>query len=263
MKEEDIVFLRKWFRKYVNSFYGKDTETDWNIDNKDKHTYRVCANMLYLTKQLGLPEDKILLGEAVALFHDVGRFYQLMKYNTYMDADSENHAHLSVKVLEDNKVLERLSDEEKEIIITAVKLHNVYVVPEGVDDDVLFYLKLIRDADKLDIIHVEIEYFKTRGKKKIEAMEMGLPDTPDYSKELVEDVLNNRCATYSKMKTYNDLKLLLLTWADEFFFKPSYARLKKKKYLEEIISFLPDTEDIRKVRAHVLKHIDSKIKEVD
>jgi len=68
-----------------------------------------------------------------------------------------NHAVLGAKTLLERNVLRDLPKRERSLIVRAVALHNVFILPVGLDDEILLHAKLIRDADKLDIWRVFIE----------------------------------------------------------------------------------------------------------
>ena len=97
MQKEDLDFFRKWFFEYVNQFSSPDLFIKENIELKIEHTGRVCENILLLAKSEKISENACMLAETIALFHDLGRFEQFMKYKTFKDSESENHAFLSVK----------------------------------------------------------------------------------------------------------------------------------------------------------------------
>ena len=59
------------------------------------HTQAVADVMNRLTRRLGLTERMRRLAYLCAVYHDIGRFEQLKRYNTFSDAESFNHALLS------------------------------------------------------------------------------------------------------------------------------------------------------------------------
>jgi HD superfamily phosphodiesterase len=154
MNMPELQRLKDWFSRYCSSFSTSVEEDQRNIVLKEVHTHKVCANARLIAQDLSLGGRETLLAEIVALLHDVGRFPQYRKYKTFRDSISENHAVLGAKVLLEQGVLRDFPKREQDIIVRAVTLHNVLTVPEGLDDDTLLFVKLIRDADKLDIWRV-------------------------------------------------------------------------------------------------------------
>lgn len=254
MGREKLLYFHQWFHNYVSKFYSSDIYIHKNIVLKEEHTVRVINNIVKLAKYLDLRASEINLAEVIALFHDIGRFEQFSKYQTYRDAKSENHALLGLQVIEETKVLDCLAPEEKIIITKAIAYHNVCSLPLQVESKVLLFSRLIRDADKLDSLDIIVNYMENRENEKNEALE-DYPDTPDYSACLVADLLNNRNINYSQVKTVNDMKLTFLAWLLDVNFVPTLKKMKEKQYLERIINVLPKTEDIRKVYDHLQEYI--------
>lgn len=52
-----------------------------------------------------------------------------------------------------------IEDGEKDIIITAVLCHNMLDLPDSLQEPGLLFAKMIRDADKLDILEVFTGHF--------------------------------------------------------------------------------------------------------
>jgi HD superfamily phosphodiesterase len=154
MQKQDLEQFHAWFDSYVSTFYGHDEYINTNLKLKEEHSRLVCEQARYLAGELNLSENQKLLAETIALFHDVGRFKQFVKYKTYNDPKSINHSELAIEVLEKNKVLDILDPKDAEIVNTAIKLHNVKELPANLDDRISLQAKLIRDADKIDIYRV-------------------------------------------------------------------------------------------------------------
>lgn len=256
MNSDDGVFFREWVREYISRFYTDDEYVHMNVRLKEDHTRRVCENIIAIGNELGLGEGTLLLAEATALFHDIGRFEQFKIYRTFNDTFSENHALLAVRILEDQGILKRLPQAERDIVTRAVRYHNVHSLPRGELPDVLFHARLLRDADKLDIFLVVADYHAKRHHTANPAVELDLPDVPEYSTRIIDDIMNGRSTDGSNLETYNDMKLFELSWVFDINFPPTLRRLRDNRYIDRIIDVLPDTEEIRRIRNHLLRHID-------
>lgn len=259
MKRENLVHFHQWFHNYVSSFYSTDTHIQKNIVLKEEHTVRVVKNIINLANSLNLTEGEMDIAETIALFHDIGRFEQFSKYQTYRDGKSENHALLGLRVLEETKVLHCLEPEEKILIQKSIGYHNVCSLPFDEEDKVLLFSRLIRDADKLDSLDIIVNYMENRDQEKNEALE-DYPDTPDYSARLIDDLMNNRNIDYTQVKTVNDMKLTFLAWLLDVNFNLTLREMQEKQYLERIIDVLPRSEVIRKVYHHLREYIASSIR---
>ncbi len=129
------------------------------------------------------------------------------------------------------------------------------------DGRFLLLSKLIRDADKIDALYVVTEYYKQyRDNPQEFRLDMGLPDGPVYSAEVVEGLLLGQRVDYSRLRTLNDLKLCLLGWVYDVNFTPTLKRIKRRKYIEKLLGFLPGTEDIERIREKIFGYVDSRLK---
>ena len=138
------------FLKYTDRY----DQSNGKIHLKIVHTLAVAEVMDRLTKSLSLTEKQCELAYICAIFHDIGRFEQVRRYDTFLDHLSVDHAQLGCEVLEENGFLKELSTKEQEIILTAIRNHNRFRIEEGLDEETLLFCKLIRDADKCDIFRV-------------------------------------------------------------------------------------------------------------
>jgi hypothetical protein len=244
MDQHELNDLKRWFADYCRSFYSSDHEDQRNIVLKQEHTGRVCENIVQIAQDLSLDDERFTLAEAVALYHDIGRFPQYRKFKTFKDSVSVNHASLGAEVLIENNVLQSLPRHEQDIILRSVTLHNVYSLPGGLDRDTLLFLKLIRDADKLDIWRVAIEYYGQPEEGKASAAGLGLPDVPGYSPEVLTALKNEQMVQMSTLKTLNDFKLLQLAWIYDLNFASSLRILESRQYIDGIAATLPRSEEI-------------------
>ncbi|MFH1371448.1 MAG: HD domain-containing protein [Planctomycetota bacterium] len=280
MNKEQLDKFKAWFDGFVGRFYSDDEYINANIKLKQDHSKRVCEETLFLADELSLDENKRLLAETIALLHDVGRFPQFAKYQTYHDPRSVNHCLLAVSVLKEHRVLDVLEPAERQIILDAIEYHGLKELParlkarsrsprgvaeglrrKNLDEDTLLFCRLIRDADKLDIYRVVIQaYTQQREDPDNFKFEMELPDEPRCSPGIIQAILNGEHIDYAKLQTWNDMKLINLAWVYDVNFIPTLKRIKERKALETIIDLLPDTPDIRKVRDKVLSYVDSRIK---
>jgi hypothetical protein len=261
MNNEQLKYFKAWFDKFVAGFYGSDEYINANIKLKEEHSGRVCAEMLYLADQLHLEGNQRLLAETIALFHDVGRFPQFAKYRTYVDPKSINHCLLGVEVLQKEKVLSQLPDDERQTIETAIRYHGEKELPNNLAGDTLLFSKMIRDADKLDIFNVVIKaYIQKREDPDNFKLEIEMPDEPGFTPEVLDAILTGGRVDYKALRSWNDMKLCILGWVYDVNFVPTLRRLKQRRHLETIFEFLPDIPDIRKAREKIFAYVESRIK---
>lgn len=244
MKARDFLHLKAWFTEYVSGFYGNDPDYDRPITLKEAHAERVCQEIAMLGKELELSAQDMLLAETMALLHDIGRFKQYAVYGAFNDRTSENHALLGLQLLTSQNVLAMLTKEEKRLVVRAIEYHNAITLPENEDDKALFFMRLLRDADKLDIWKVFIDCYHQPDKKGNVVIELGLPDKPTYSQKIVESFHKRRLARMEDLRTLNDFKLLQLNWVFDLNFIPSFQAVQSRKYIERIEKTLPQLTEI-------------------
>ena len=146
--------MHEWMAAYMKSFYSDDAEVQQGILLKEKHTGYVTSNCVELAKFLKLSTHDTELAEIIGLFHDVGRFYQYKIYKTFNDADSEDHADLALKVIDKLEFFNELSAQDFDVVKFAIQNHNKKLIAPCDDERKIFFAKIIRDADKLDIYRV-------------------------------------------------------------------------------------------------------------
>lgn len=247
------------FKSYARCFNSDDARVSQNIELKVEHTYRVCKDIVEIAGSLGLCRDEIRLAEIIALFHDIGRFEQLAKYGTFSDRASEDHAALGLRILKSLDMLSGLSDRERNIAFRSIQLHNCYDLPAGEPEEFILYTRLIRDADKLDILGIVADYSEECHLHPNPAMRLDLPDLPGCSQIVVDDLLSNRLVKIGDLRTYNDLKLLYLGWAFDINFPYTLSCIREKRYMDRIVATLPDVDEVRRVYGHICSYIDDRL----
>ncbi|MDP2645925.1 MAG: HD domain-containing protein [Desulfobacterales bacterium] len=244
MRPIDLPRLKKWFAAYSAGFYLNDPEYDRPLRLKVAHTRRVCENIVRLGRALDLSQEELILAEVSALFHDVGRFRQYRDYRTFNDSISENHAGAGVSLMEEHGLLALRPETERRLVTQAIAYHNAAVLPEDQDPETIFFMHLLRDADKLDILHIFAEYFNDRDGRPDKTIEVGLADDPAVSPRMIDALRARRFARFEDLKTLNDFKLLQISWVYDFNFTPSFQLLKDRRHIENINKTLPRTVEI-------------------
>lgn len=200
---------------------------------KKIHTLKVCEEIKELCESVNSDELLTNIAQIAALLHDVGRFEQYKQYRTFVDSRSVNHAELGVEVINDEGVLKSLDWHSRQLVINAVKYHNQLTVVDGLADDTTQVLKMLRDADKIDIWRVVSEYYNN-SQNRNKAIELNLPDIEKISDGVLSDILSETLVKSAHLKTLNDFKALQMGWVFDLNYKHTYEVLKKRKYLEKI-----------------------------
>jgi len=126
----------------------------------------------------------------------------------------------------------------------------------------LLFSRLIRDADKIDAYYVVTDYYRQYSEDPEGfKLEIELPNEPEYSAQVVEELLCERKVDHSALRTWNDMKLCQLGWVYDVNFTPTLERIRQRRFLEIIFEFLPQTRDIEKVKEKISGYVDSRIEQ--
>lgn len=142
------------FREYTADYDVSDEKVKLKID----HTYRVCGLCQQIAAQSGFDENDIELAWLTGLLHDIGRFEQLKRYGTFIDAQSIDHAEFGADILfQEGKIRDYIEEaSEDELLEKTVRCHSAYRVPANYTAREKKFADLLRDADKIDILKVNI-----------------------------------------------------------------------------------------------------------
>ena len=140
-----------YFYEYVRTFNLDDK----NISLKYHHSIRVMKKMLSLSHELSLNEEDTYLAKMIGLLHDIGRFYQINAYHTFSDHILD-HGDYGANLLIKEKLIKKfkIKEEDYPVVYTSIKYHNKYKIPNTLSPREELFLKMIRDADKIDIFYI-------------------------------------------------------------------------------------------------------------
>lgn len=248
--------LLDWFEDFVAG-YGMETPTDAaRLELKRRHCLLVMDEAREQALELGLSPRLVDLAAIAGLTHDTGRFPQYRRYRTFRDADSANHAVLGAIALARHGAFAGLPDRDRRLVCLAVVAHNRRTLPKtvaaGGDSEALTLVRIVRDADKLDIARIMIEHFKAP-REKDDVVMLGLPDIPDrYNPAFLANIEAGRTGDYYAMGTINDFVLLLLSWINDMAFARTRRLFFERGHVRELFAALPDLPPLNafKTRYH-------------
>ena len=221
------------------------------------HTLRVCENILKLGQSINLSQNDLKIAEIVALFHDIGRFKQYLTYATFNDKKSVNHAKLGVQQLSLHKILNTLSLDEKRFIVTPIAWHNAYKLPDIKNEKMLLFIKLLRDADKLDIWKVVLDHYAKDEKLETITVLLDLPDNGhEYSEKIIKALYAGQLAQIRHLTCLTDLKLLQISWVYDLNFPESFRLVHQFGFIEKFEQTLPKTKQIKGAVKAAIRYIE-------
>ncbi len=258
MTSDSVTNLKKWLKTYADTFIQRATDPAPYLLKK-AHTFRVCREIVDLGRDLALSPKDLLLAEAAACLHDVGRFRQMEKYGTFVDDLSEDHARLGLQVINEKKLLDEFSVEQSHILRSAVAFHNAAKIPDGQNDKALLFIKLLRDADKLDIWRVVTADYKLSDAATPDFVRLGLKDDGLYSPQALQAIKEKRLINKSVITRLNDFKLMQISWVFDINFTPALQKVRDRGYIPAIIATLPASDELNSILNQVeeyMIHID-------
>ena len=257
----DISCHEAWFAAYAAREREKECRRDGGdpspMDLKLHHTMQVLAHARAIVAggRFAPPLDRACL--LAALYHDVARFEQYLRWHTFRDRESCNHGQWGVRIL---KREQRLKDETpavRKLVLAAVGLHNRFALPAGLPEGMARICHAVRDADKLDILRVMDEHL-SGPRPYCPTVVLSLPDDPAlHSDKVLDDALAGRVAAYADLKSVNDFRVLLGTWFYDMHFPASRARFVAEGHARRLLTELPATPAYAAARDHLLRCLDA------
>ena len=239
--------MYKTFEKLAKNF---DLNDYW-INHKYEHSLNVAALALAFAKKINLNEEDTNLIEQIGLLHDIGRFKQLKLYQTFNDHKSIDHGDAGAKYLfEEGHIDEyNIPVENYETIKIAIKNHNKPNIDEKAEGRTLFFSKLIRDIDKIQILKEN-----ALGLMPISNCEEGINPIIDT------DFKKHKAINISDIKNYNDEVVVTLGFIFDINFDISYKYIKENDIINKLEKFY-DSEIFKEYFVIVNKFINDKTKE--
>ena len=152
------------------------------------------------------------------------------------DYKSFDHADYAVKLLFEDGLIKEYDIEEEyyEIIKKAIKYHNKYKIEEC-DETEEFFTKIIRDADKLDILYA------FSSPRLLELKE----DDSEISEDVKKEFFLHEPVKRVNVKTVNDRIIVLLSFAFDLYYNYSRGLILDKGYYDKIFEHIKDKEKFK------------------
>ena len=146
------------FKRYTDAYDADNPR----IALKIEHTYHVAEACDTVAREQGWSPQNIDLAWLCGLLHDMGRFEQLRRWDTFKDAESMSHAALGVGVLfgenpDDAPATTSIrdfieADEHDELIRASIAYHSDFRLPTQLNERTQRFCDIVRDGDKIDIM---------------------------------------------------------------------------------------------------------------
>ena len=197
------------------------------IEYKYNHSYRVVHQAEEICRSLNMDTVERDLASFIALVHDIARFRQWTDYKTFEDHKSFDHGNEGVKILFEEGMIEKfnVNKDDYDVIKVAVRNHNKLNIEDGLNERELLHTKIIRDADKVDILYS----FSTNRLLEVEE-DAGL----GISDEVRDEFLRHTPVLKKNIKNKNDRLLMLVSLVYDLNYDYSKERIREEKYIEKM-----------------------------
>jgi hypothetical protein len=250
--EETYRRLHDWLLDHIQRNDPRDDLSRPHIELKRIHSLKVADEIHRLGLALGLAGRPLLIARAIGLLHDVGRFEQFRRFRTYNDAASTDHGALGAAIVAEAGVLASFGADEAHIITQAIFHHNKLALPANLSDEGLFHLKLIRDADKLDIYRIIMENMAAADRALFKVL---LPDANDVSEAVHDILLRGGNVDYNLAQSPTDRLLMHVGWVFDINFRPTLRAIADRGHLETIAAALPPTPRVHRIVTKARNHL--------
>lgn len=226
-KEEFLKYVAPYEEEYE---YEKEFE---GIERKKFHSLRVMEECKKLSEKLGLSDEQKEIAMLIGLLHDIGRFKQYTLDNRFLNEMILDHAKLGVEVLEKDDYIKKYIDDKHyiPIIFKAIENHNKYKIEESLNEEELLFSKIIRDADKLDILYEGAEIY-WKSEEEVERVENSKINVKVEQQFKVERQVK-KCGC-EKNDTVDGV-LILLSYIYDINFKEALSIVYKENFVKRIL----------------------------
>ncbi|MCK3683036.1 HD domain-containing protein [Maribellus sp. YY47] len=257
--EKGTELAQRNFQGYFDSFSGLSEEQRNNFQIKYEHSLRVARLCAEIAQSLDMTEEEQQRAFLCGIFHDVGRFKQLAEFNTFNDNQSVDHADYSLQIVNENGWLDGCPEGEKSRILLAIEYHNKRELSKESAEKELLYGRILRDADKLDILQVITDYYTNPKAVPNHTLTWEMPKGGPVSADVARQILSGKLVEKADVANQIDIKIMQLSWVFDINFKVSFELMMKKRFMEKIYSTLPKNDTVIEVYRKVKVFAENKI----
>ena len=227
-------------KQVLNEYIKKYDDTNPKIRLKKEHILRVTDNAKKLAEKLKLSQEDIDLAELIGLLHDIGRFEQIKRFNTFKDRQSIDHAVQGLQVLFDEGLIRKFLKEDvyDKIIYIAIKNHNKIeienvIITEPIENAVWFPINDLK-------------------KEKI-------------TDKVYENIMKDNIARYEDLKTNADNMVAWYAYVYNINFDETLEEIRKREYIEKMSKKIDyENEEtkqrMKNIKEKINKYIEERLK---
>lgn len=233
-----------------NNYVKQYDINNYDIIYKYKHSLRVRKICDILAKCLNLNEEDTYIITTIGLLHDIGRFEQIKLTDNYDDKEFDHAAYGAMILFKENLIsMFNVDPKYYEIIEFSIRNHNKHKIEETHDQRKLFFAKLIRDADKIDIMD-SYTYLKA----------YNITDVDDeVTNEVAIQFRKHESIDNRIRRTKSDKLLTTLAFVFDINFNESLKLISEQNFILELYNQLKDGRRFREYFEIVNDYIKERI----
>lgn len=230
------------FSDYVISNYDMQNRL---ISEKYSHSIRVSMLMIDLALRLNLSDEDVRLAFQIGLFHDLGRFKEVIRNKEFNNLIFDHGAY-SNKILFNDCFINNFDINENDYLTIrkAVYFHNKKDLDNRLTEREALFANMIRDMDKLDIIDVVL-------KKNT------LSFTKKHNREVLTNYFKDETIDLKNLKSPTDRVILYLSFLKDLYFDESKEIAEERCDLNKIINGVPVSYDNQELFSHLVSKVNT------
>ena len=233
------------FANYIKENYDLSDEL---IELKYEHTKRVANLMILIASKMNLSTREIMLSYLIGLFHDLGRFEQVNREHNFTNLQFDHGAYSNKILFNDNLISKFQVPTELHLLIReAVYFHNKKDIPSNLDEYDSLFIKMIRDADKIDIIRVMSNFYQEF--------------SVSPKNELIDKYLRGDTIDLKLINNQSEKVLLHLSFMKDLSFVESFEVLKESGNMDSYLNNVQVKEEYKELFDFLVSQIKEKEKE--
>ena len=233
-----------YFDNYVKEYRRFDKSTDY----KYYHSYRVMHNMEIIGKSLNLTKEDIELAKTIGLLHDIGKIKKDdKKYN-----NDHDHGDYGADLLLKQGLMKKfnITKEDSQIVYKAIKNHSKFSIEKGLNERELLFCKMIRDADKIDILNA-------LGDSSIK--DKLLQDNSKVNEKIKTIIRNKKVVDKKYIINKNDNLAAVFSLIYDLNFAISYKIIYQERYLDKIYQRIINKENFKEILDETSNYLKERI----
>lgn len=230
------------------------------LENKYKyeHTFRVVDYAKIICENENFNDDEKYYALVACLLHDIARFEEWTKYQSWSKID---HGNLGYEILNTNDyILKYVDEKNKNVILDSVKYHNKMEIPDLLEPLTKKILRVVRDADKLDILNTQYNPYN----EKSLTLNYDFDTKHDIDDEIMQNFINEKMLPFNQVKNVTEDIIYYLSYIYDINYRSSFKVIYNLNVLdiklELLKKVLKDEEKYKIIELKIKDYLESNIK---